>query len=180
MPCTPPNAAERLVLADDRRNTVNSPFLMAGNSEDATLFIGSWTLLSYQLRLPSGAVEKPMGERPRGRILYLKNGQMSAQVTASGLDSLVNEDSRDATPEEAVHAWRNYIGYWGTYAVDAAAGLVIHSVEGAWFRMVPHGSPTGSDSNKFESTGFSAIDSSWKRVRPPGTPRWFGSGSTRE
>jgi hypothetical protein len=133
MPCTPPNAAERLVLADDRRNTVNSPFLMAGNSEDATLFIGSWTLLSYQLRLPSGAVEKPMGERPRGRILYLKNGQMSAQVTASGLDSLVNEDSRDATPEEAVHAWRNYIGYWGTYAVDAAAGLVIHSVEGAWF-----------------------------------------------
>jgi hypothetical protein len=106
---------------------------MAGNPEDATLFIGSWTLLSYELRLPSGAVEKPMGERPRGRILYLKNGQMSAQVTASGLDSLVNEDSRDAAPEEAAHAWRNYVGYWGTYTVDAAAGLVIHTVEGAWF-----------------------------------------------
>ena len=86
---------------------------MAGNPADATLFIGSWTLLSYELRLPSGAVEKPMGERPRGRILYLKNGQMSAQVTGAGLDSLVNEDPRDATPEESGRAWRNYVGYLG-------------------------------------------------------------------
>src|SRR5215469_13267367 len=105
---------------------------MAGNPADATLFIGSWTLLSYELRLPSGAVERPMGERPRGRILYLKNGQMSAQVMASVLDSLPNDDSLEAKPEEAERAWRNYVGYWGTYVVDAAAGVVIHTVEGAW------------------------------------------------
>lgn len=106
---------------------------MAVNSEDAALFIGSWTLLSYEMRLSSGTVEKPLGEHPRGRILYLKNGQMSAQVTGSEFHSLANEDPRDATPDEAGRAWRNYIGYWGTYAVDAAAGVVIHTVEGAWF-----------------------------------------------
>jgi hypothetical protein len=106
---------------------------MACNPEDATPFIGAWTLLSYELRLPSGAVEKSMGDRPRGRILYLRNGQMSAQVMASGLDSLPDDDPREAKPEEADRVWRNYVGYWGSYAVDAAAGVVIHTVEGAWF-----------------------------------------------
>jgi len=70
-----------------------------------------------------------------GRILYLDNGQMSAQVAASGLDPLANADPSEATPEEAAHAWRNYVGYWGTFTVDADAGVVIHAVEGAWF---PH------------------------------------------
>jgi hypothetical protein len=74
-----------------------------------------------------------MGDRPHGRILYLKNGQMSAQVMASGPDPLPNEDPREATPEEASRAWLNYVGYWGSYTVDAAAGVVIHTVEGAWF-----------------------------------------------
>ena len=42
-----------------------------------------------------------MGDHPLGRILYLDNGQMSAQVVASGLDPLANADPREATPEEA-------------------------------------------------------------------------------
>jgi lipocalin-like protein len=106
---------------------------MAGDPEDFAPFIGSWTLLSYELRLRSGEVEKPLGDRPLGRILYLKNGQMSAQVASAGLDLMANADPLEATPEEAGRAWRNYVGYWGTYSVDAAAGVVIHTVEGAWF-----------------------------------------------
>lgn len=74
-----------------------------------------------------------MGDRPLGRVLYLENGQMSAQVTGSVLDPLVNADPERATPEEAERAWRSYMGYWGTYTVDTAARVVIHTVEGAWF-----------------------------------------------
>jgi hypothetical protein len=81
----------------------------------------------------SGAVEQPMGNRSFGRILYLKNGQMSAQVMGSAIHLLANADPDEATPDEASRAWRNYVGYWGTYHVDLVAGLVIHSVEGAWF-----------------------------------------------
>lgn len=106
---------------------------MAGKPEDSAPFLGAWTLLSYELLMVSGIVEKPLGDRPLGRILYLDSGQMSAQVAASGLDPLANDDSRAATPEEAAHAWRNYVGYWGTFTVDAEAGVVIHTVEGAWF-----------------------------------------------
>jgi hypothetical protein len=45
----------------------------------------------------------------------------------------VHADPDEATAEEAVRTWRNYAGYWGTFAVDAEAGVVIHAVEGAWF-----------------------------------------------
>jgi hypothetical protein len=106
---------------------------MTGKPGDSAPFLGAWTLLSYDLLLASGVVEKPMGDHPLGRILYLDNGQMSAQVVASGLDPLANADPSEATPEEAAHAWRNYLGYWGTFTVDAEAGVVIHAVEGAWF-----------------------------------------------
>ena len=106
---------------------------MAHHPDHSAPFIGAWTLLSYELRLASGVVEKPMGERPLGRILYTNNGQMAAQVAAGGLDPLANADPLDATVEEAACAWLNYVGYWGTYTVDAAAGIVIHHVEGAWF-----------------------------------------------
>jgi glucose dehydrogenase len=58
---------------------------------------------------------------------------MSAQVVASGLDPLANADPREATPEEAGSAWLNYVGYWGSFTVDADAGVVIHAVDGAWF-----------------------------------------------
>jgi len=105
---------------------------MIGKPEDSAPFIGAWTLISYELLLASGVVEKPMGDHPLGRILYLDNGQMSAQV-ASGLDPLANADPREATPEEADRAWRSYVGYWGTFTVDAEAGVVIHAVDVAWF-----------------------------------------------
>lgn len=113
--------------------SVHLLFRMACNPEDLAPFVGSWTLVSYELRRPSGAVETPMGNRPLGRILYLKNGQMSAQVMGSAIHLLANADPDEATPNEASRAWRNYVGYWGTYRVDRAAGVVIHSVEGAWF-----------------------------------------------
>lgn len=106
---------------------------MIAKPENAAPFIGAWSLVSYELLLPSGVVEKPLGDHPLGRILYLENGQMSAQVVASGLDLLAEADSRDATPEEAARAWRNYVGYWGTFTVDVEAGVVVHAVEGAWF-----------------------------------------------
>lgn len=106
---------------------------MTAKPHDCARFIGAWSLVSYELLLASGVLEKPLGDHPLGRILYMANGQMSAQVMASGLDPLANSDPEDATPEEAGRAWRNYAGYWGSFTVDAEAGVVIHDVDGAWF-----------------------------------------------
>jgi hypothetical protein len=42
-------------------------------------------------------------------------------------------DPLGASAEETDRSWRNYIGYWGTFDVDAKAGTVTHTVEGGWF-----------------------------------------------
>ena len=96
-------------------------------------FIGAWRLRSYQLRLASGEVTEPFGDRPMGRLLYETNGQMSAQVIASAPAPFVNSDPADATAEESDRAWRNYVGYWGKFTVNTEARTVVHHVEGAWF-----------------------------------------------
>lgn len=101
-------------------------------SDGAAQFAGAWKLISYDLRFPSGTVSKPFGEQPSGRILYQTNGQMSAQLMKPELGSFASADPLKATKDEAEGAWRNYIGYWGTYRVDAKAKVVVHRIEGGW------------------------------------------------
>ena len=98
-----------------------------------TRFVGAWKMISYELSLASGNVLKPFGEAPIGRILYQANGQMSAQLMRPKTASFDSSDPLKATTDEAVTAWRNYIGYWGTYTVDKKAGVVTHHIEGSWF-----------------------------------------------
>jgi hypothetical protein len=96
-------------------------------------FIGSWKLVSYELQLASGSVLKPFGDHPIGRILYERNGQMSAQLMRPQPTPFADTDPLKASQEEADRAWRSYIGYWGTFTVDTKAGVVIHQIEGGWF-----------------------------------------------
>ena len=73
------------------------------------------------------------GEASVGRILYQAKGHMSAQLIAPSTASFDSNDPLRATSDEAVTAWRNYIGYWGTYSVDAKARTITHQIEGSWF-----------------------------------------------
>jgi hypothetical protein len=96
-------------------------------------FVGSWNLISFELRLPSGTVQKPYGEYPVGRILYQNNGEMSAQLMQPRPAPFLHPDPLKATGEETDRAWRNYTGYWGKFQVNAAAHTVEHHIEGASF-----------------------------------------------
>ncbi len=102
-------------------------------TQDRTLIVGAWSLSSYELRLkPSGTITTPLGPHPVGRIIYEANGQMSAQLMRPGMMAFASNDPLRASDEEAALAWRNYIGYWGTYTIDARAGIITHHIEGAW------------------------------------------------
>jgi hypothetical protein len=102
-------------------------------TRDRRLIVGAWSLSSYELRLkPSETITRPFGPHPVGRILYEANGQMSAQLMRPGMTAFASDDPLRATDEEAASAWRNYIGYWGTYTIDARAGIITHHIEGAW------------------------------------------------
>jgi hypothetical protein len=109
------------------------PFEARAETRRAEQFIGSWTLNSFELRLKSGEARKPLGEHPVGRILYQRNGQMSAQLMHSEPAAFASGDPLQATLEEASRAWREYTGYWGTFTVDPEAPIVTHHIEGCSF-----------------------------------------------
>ena len=101
--------------------------------QDGNLIVGAWSLCSYELRLkPSGTITAPFGSHPVGQIIYEANGQMSAHLMRPKTAAFASNDPLSATDGEAASAWRNYIGYWGTYTVDARAGIITHHIEGAW------------------------------------------------
>jgi hypothetical protein len=96
-------------------------------------FLGSWSLVSVEQVLPSGEVLRPFGDAPLGSLLYQADGYMAAQLSIGNPRKFASDDTSQATTEEAAAAWMTYIGYWGSFEVDAARGVVVHRVEGSWF-----------------------------------------------
>ena len=95
--------------------------------------VGVWKLVSYEMRAPSGEVSYPLGKDPAGQIMYDAEGHVSSQGMRRGLPSFASARAQDAANGDIVSAWRGYIGYWGTYAVDEKAGAITHHIEGCWF-----------------------------------------------
>lgn len=79
--------------------------------------VGVWMLVSYELRDARGGVTRPMGETAIGQIIYDAAGHMSCH--------LANPDPTQPS------AYGSYSAYFGSYAVDADAGIVRHQVLGA-------------------------------------------------
>lgn len=107
--------------------------LPADDREGAEPFLGSWALVSFEHRLPSGEVLRPFGDSPSGSILYQPDGHMSAQVSVGNPTRLANNDPDRASAEEATQAWRTYLGYWGSFKVFTENRVVVHRVEGSSF-----------------------------------------------
>ncbi|HLW96611.1 MAG TPA: lipocalin-like domain-containing protein [Solirubrobacteraceae bacterium] len=97
------------------------------------VLVGAWRLVSIESTDEAGVVSYPFGQDPTGQLLYESNGRMSAQLVRSDRTRFGSEDNLAASDGEAVAAWRGYVGYFGTFSVDAVAGTVTHHVEGAWF-----------------------------------------------
>ena len=106
--------------------------------------LGVWRVLSYDLRQSSGCLIQPLGPHPLGYLSYDAAGNMSAHLMRQDVPRLSPEALRLSMPdpeqpqrlspaagEEVAAAWRGYVGYWGTYTVDAAAGAIHHQVVGA-------------------------------------------------
>jgi len=47
------------------------------------------------------------------------------------MTAFANDDPLSAIDAEAASGWRNYIGYWGTYTIDARPGITTHHIRGA-------------------------------------------------
>ena len=107
-------------------------------------FVGTWKLVSYELRSHSGEITYPRGRDPVGRITYDSAGRMTVQIMQRDRTRFASIDSRGATPAEAEAAFRGYTAYFGTYTINDKAGFVMHHVEASLF---PNWA--GSDQKRF-------------------------------
>jgi hypothetical protein len=91
--------------------------------------IGAWRLVSsVETDIKTGAVDRPLGDKPEGLILYTPDGYMSAQLCAADRPNFESGDMYKGKPEEYVAAGFSYLAYSGPYYVDEASRIVEHEM----------------------------------------------------
>jgi hypothetical protein len=91
--------------------------------------IGTWRLVSYELRSADGSAVYPMGREVDGLIMYVPDGYMSANLMVPGRPAYAGGAGASGTPAELAAAAAGYFGYAGRFEVDEAASVVIHRIE---------------------------------------------------
>ena len=87
---------------------------------------GSWEAFDSE-----GHLTYPLGRDAVGQFFYDQAGRMSAQLMRRSQTHFASEDWRQATIEERASAWVGYFGYFGSYEIDEAAGVIAHLIEGS-------------------------------------------------
>jgi hypothetical protein len=96
-------------------------------SMDAHALVGTWRLVSFEVRDEEGRVAYPFGRDVAGVITYTADGHMAVQFGRADRPRPAVGDWLAATPAEVAAAARDYYAYCGTYEVHG--GEVVHRVE---------------------------------------------------
>ena len=105
---------------------------LSGSLRDT--LIGAWRLVSsVETDIKTGAVDRPLGDKPEGLILYTPDGYMSAQLSAADRPNFESGDMYRGKPQEYVAAGRSYLAYSGPYYVDEASRIVEHEMHVSLF-----------------------------------------------
>ncbi len=111
---------------------------------DATLFVGTWKLISWEVRQPGGTIHYPYGKDVIGYLIYTADGYMSAEIMDSDRQQsdpnfpLENASAQTLSDRDRARAYSTYLSYCGTYTVED--NTVIHHVKAG---LIP--SWTGSE-----------------------------------
>jgi hypothetical protein len=89
--------------------------------------VGTWRLVSFEMRDEHGRVTYPLGRDALGFITYAPDGHMAVQFGRADRARLAVGDWAGATPAEIAAAARDYLAYCGTY--ELRDGEVVHRVE---------------------------------------------------
>lgn len=91
--------------------------------------IGAWSLVSYEERPVDGSPSfYPMGETPKGIIMYTPDGFMSAQLSKPDRKPFASGDWFVASDAEFKDEATSYIAYTGPFHVDEAKQHLTHSM----------------------------------------------------
>ena len=90
-------------------------------------FIGTWTLKTYTESSPSSSLVQPFGPSPIGRLIYTKDGFVSAQLMRPDRRQLTGGTWDTNHSEDLAELAQGYIAYCGLYEVDKEAQQVTHT-----------------------------------------------------
>ena len=96
-------------------------------------FIGTWKLVSLELRRSDGQLTYPMGRDTVGIIMYDASGHVSVHIMQPDRPAFASGDLLDGTPMEIKSAFKGFVAYYGVYEVNQEEGTVTHHVEGSLF-----------------------------------------------
>lgn len=94
-------------------------------------FIGTWKLISFELRSSDGQITYPFEKKPVGYIMYNQDGFMSVTFMASERPKFASNDPQKGTTEEKSSAMDTFFSYCGRYEVQD--NKVVHHIEVSLF-----------------------------------------------
>ena len=112
----------------------------AADSPVPAALVGTWRLVSFE-DVENGQTVRRFGDKPLGIFIYTADGHVAIQIANPANPVCVAPGKKygpgrkddvaapACTPEQMQALLDGYVAYWGTYTVDAAAGVVIHHVQ---------------------------------------------------
>jgi len=94
--------------------------------------VGTWRLVSLEIKSADGQVQYPYGQDPVGYLMYDKDGYMSVSVMAANRPKCNTEHIVLASTEEKAMAADTYESYCGRYEMQG--NRVIHHVQVSLFQ----------------------------------------------
>ena len=80
--------------------------------------VGSWQLVSFELRDEDGNVSRPWGDAVSGLLILAADGSLSEQFCSAQRPALTHDDWVSASASEIDLAARHYFAYSGFYEID--------------------------------------------------------------
>ena len=89
--------------------------------DDDRRFIGRWRLVSWTAVYDDGRVEHPVGDRPRGFVMFGSDGWAAVQIQATDRPTMSGPDPFAAPASEQARAFATYLAYVARYEVGEDA-----------------------------------------------------------
>jgi len=94
-------------------------------------FIGTWKLVSCQIKDLEDQIMYPYGQDAIGNLIYTAEGYMAATLMMANRPNFAIPDIAQGTPEEKAIAFQTYLTYCGKYEVQE--NRVTHHIEASLF-----------------------------------------------
>lgn len=95
----------------------------------AQRILGSWSLVSHEVRHADGGITYPMGRDMKGLLLYTADGYVAANLMAANRLRSPGGVMRSLPDDALALLARGYMAYSGPYRVDESARVVHHDFD---------------------------------------------------